>query len=125
MKHPVLEKRSRFIVWWLAWLLLAAGQSSLMYFAYGATAGAAIGDGFVSMVTFGALGLAIWFPLRYMQKGSNPVVTATSNLVVTGIIMVVIWVMSNRLLLRSIVADKEAYEMFWSSTVILRIASGV
>lgn len=125
MKHPVLEKRSRFIVWWLAWLLLAAGQSSLIYFAYGATAGAAIGDGFVSMITFGALGLAIWFPLRYMQKGSNPIVTATSNLAVTGIIMVVIWVLSNRLLLRSIVADKDAYEMFWSSTVILRIASGV
>ncbi len=125
MKHPVLEKRSRFIVWWLAWLLMAAGQSSLIHFAYGATAGVAIGDGFVSMISFGALGLAIWFPLRYMQKSSNPVVTAISNMVVTGIITVVIWVMANRLLLKSVVADKEAYEMFWSSTVILRIASGV
>jgi len=125
MKHPVLEKRSRFIVWWLAWLLLAAGQSSLIYFAYGTTAGAAIGDGFLSMVSLGALGLAIWFPMRYMQKGSNPVVTAISNMVVTGIITVVIWVMANRFLLRSVVADKHAYEMFWSSTVILRIASGV
>ena len=125
MKHPVLEKRSRFIVWWLAWLLLAAGQSSLIYFAYGASAGAAVGDGFVSMILFGALGLAVWFPLRYMQKGRNPVVTATSNLVVTGIITVVIWVLSARLMLRTIVTDKDAYEMFWSSTVILRIASGV
>lgn len=125
MKHPVLEKRSRFIAWWLAWLLLAAGQSSLMYFAYGANAGAAIGDGFVSMILFGALGLAIWFPMRYMQKGSNPVVTAISNMVVTGIITLVIWVLSNRLLLKSIVADKDAYEMIWGSTVILRIASGV
>jgi len=125
MKHPVLEKRSRFIAWWLAWLILAAGQSSLIYFAYGATAGTAIGDGFVSMITFGALGLAIWFPLRYMQKGSNPIVTAISNLVATGIITVVIWVLANRLLLRSVVADKEAYEMFWSTTVVLRITSGV
>lgn len=125
MKHPVLEKRSRFIAWWLAWLLLAAGQSSLMYFAYGANAGAAIGDGFLSMITFGALGLAIWFPMRYMQKGSNPVLTAISNMGVTGIITVVIWVLSNRLLLKSIVADKDAYEMIWSSTVMLRIASGV
>src|SRR5512133_1619971 len=125
MKHPVLEKRSRFIVWWLAWLLLAAGQSSLIYFVYGASAGAAIGDGFVSMILFGALGLAVWFPLRYMQKGSNPAVTAISNIVVTGIISVVIWVLSTRLTLRTIVTDKEAYEMFWSSTVILRIASGV
>lgn len=125
MKHPVLEKRSRFIAWWLAWLLLAAGQSSLIYFAYGATVGTAIGDGFASMVSFGALGLAIWFPLRYMQKGSNPVVTATSNIVVTGIITVVIWVLVNRLLLKSIVADKEAYGMFWSATVILRVTSGV
>ena len=125
MKHPVLEKRSRFIVWWLAWLLLAAGQSSLIYFAYGASAGAAVGDGFISMILFGALGLAVWFPLRYMQKGRNPVVTATSNLVVTGIITVVIWVLSTRLMLRTIVTDKDAYEMFWSSTVILRIASGV
>jgi len=125
MKHPVLEKRSRFIIWWLAWLLMAAGQSSLMYFAYGANAGAAIGDGFVSMILFGALGLAIWFPLRYMQKGDNPVMTAISNMVVTGIITVVIWVMANRFLLKSVVADKEAYDIFWSSTVILRVASGV
>src|SRR5512133_3784165 len=110
MKHPVLEKRSRFIVWWLAWLLLAAGQSSLIYFAYGATAGAAIGDGFVSMISFGALGLAIWFPLRYMQRGKNPILTSISNMVATGTITVVIWVLANRLLLKSVVADKEAYE---------------
>jgi len=125
MKHPVLEKRSRFIAWWLAWLLLAAGQSSLIYFAYGATAGAAIGDGFFSMISFGALGLAIWFPLRYMQRGSNPVLTSISNMVVTGTITVVIWVLANRLLLKSVVADKEAYAMFWSTTVVLRVTSGI
>ena len=125
MKHPVLEKRSRIIIWWLAWLLMAAGQSSLIYFAYGTTPGTAIGDGFISMISFGLFGLAVWFPLRYMQKGSNPVVTGITNLLATGIITVVFWIFSNRFLLRSIVEDKEAYEMLWHSTVILRITSGI
>ncbi|HUW92909.1 MAG TPA: histidine kinase [Bacteroidales bacterium] len=125
MKHPVLEKRSRVIIWWLAWLLMAAGQSLLIFFAYGSSPGVAAADGLISMVSLGALGLAIWFPLRYMQKGSNQFLIASSNLLVTGIITIVFWILANRLLLRSIVTDKEAYELFWGSTVVLRIASGV
>ena len=33
MKHPVFENRTRLIIWWLAWLILALGQTLLYYFA--------------------------------------------------------------------------------------------
>ncbi len=125
MNHPVTEKRSRMLIWWLAWIILAAGQSLLISFAYGVTPGIAAADGIISMISFGALGLAVWFPIRYMQKDSNTVVTAITNLLATGILAVAFWIFANRLLLKTIASDKEAYQIFWATTVVLRIAAGV
>jgi len=72
MKHPLLENRTRLLVWWLAWLGLAAGQSLLIHFGYGGRAEVAIADGLVSMIIFGFLGLAIWFPARYLLRRRQP-----------------------------------------------------
>ncbi len=68
MKHPLLESRARLLVWWLAWLMLAAGQSLLVGLVYGGKADMAAADGLISMIIFGLLGLAIWYPVRYMLR---------------------------------------------------------
>jgi len=52
MKHPLLENRTRFFVWWLAWLILAAGQSLVIHFGYGIPADTAFADGVISMIFF-------------------------------------------------------------------------
>jgi hypothetical protein len=71
MKHPLLENRTRFFVWWLAWLILAAGQSLVIHFGYGIPADYGICRRSDFNDFFGILGLAVWFPLRFLLKEDN------------------------------------------------------
>ena len=125
MKHPVFENRARIIIWWLAWLALAAGQSSLIYFVYGSPEGIALADGLICMLLYAALGLALWFPLRYMQRGKNQAISVVINISVAGIVTVFLWLFLTRYFIRASVGDKMAFDALWHSTIILRIASGV
>jgi hypothetical protein len=63
MGHPVFENITRIVTWWLAWLLLGAGQSLLLYYAYDRDTLMSISDGFISMILYSGLALAAWFPL--------------------------------------------------------------
>ncbi|TFG88327.1 MAG: hypothetical protein E4H16_05245, partial [Candidatus Atribacteria bacterium] len=79
MKHPLLESRARLLIWWLAWLMLATGQSLLILFVYGGKADMAVSDGFISMIIYGLLGLAIWFPVRFMIRDDNQLYYSVFN----------------------------------------------
>lgn len=125
MKHPVLESRTRLLVWWLAWLILATGQTLLIHFVYGGGAGVAIADGAASMVLFGLLGLAVWFPVRYMLRNDNELYSSIFNVVLTGSLTIVIWLIIPRYIVRALVDEKIDYDIFWHSSLAFRATTGI
>lgn len=125
MKHPLLESRNRLLIWWLAWLVLAAGQSLLIHFAYGGKTDAAIADGVFSMLLFGLLGLAVWFPVRYMLRDDNELYSSVFNVVLTGSLTLVIWLLIPRFIVRAFVSEKIDYDIFWHSSLVFRATAGV
>ncbi|MRR22880.1 hypothetical protein EG830_07855, partial [bacterium] len=124
MKHPLLENRTRLLVWWLAWLGLAAGQSLLIHFGYGSRTEVAIADGLVSMIIFGLLGLAIWFPVRYLLRDDNQVYTSIINALLTGTFTLAVWLLGSKALVKAMVAEKIDYEIFWHSVLAFRATAG-
>lgn len=124
MKHPLLENRTRLLVWWLAWLGLATGQSLLIHFGYGSRTEVAITDGLVSMVIFGLLGLAIWFPIRYLLRDDNQVYTSIINALLTGTFTLAVWLLGSKALIRVLVAEKIDYDIFWHSVLAFRATAG-
>ncbi len=124
MKHPLLENRTRLLIWWLAWLGLAAGQSLLIHFGYGSRIEVAIADGLVSMVIFGLLGLAIWFPVRYLLRDDNQVYTSIFNALLTGFLTLFVWLLGSRVLVRAMVTEKIDYEIFWHAVLAFRATAG-
>ena len=125
MKHPLLENRTRLLVWWLAWLILAAGQSLLIHFGYGSRAEVAIADGLVSMILFGLLGLAVWFPVRFLLKDENQLYTTIIYVLQTGTLTVAVWLLGTRFRVRDMVAEKVDYIIFWHSVLVFRATAGV
>ena len=96
MKHPILESRSRVLIWCLAWVILAAGQTSVIHFVYGSTMDIAVADGIISMLLYGLLGIAIWFPVRYMLRSNNKVLSTIINVILTGSVTIVLWLLVTR-----------------------------
>jgi LytS/YehU family sensor histidine kinase len=125
MKHPILESRSRVLIWCLAWVILAAGQTSVIHFVYGSTLDIAVADGIISMFLYCVLGIAIWFPVRYMLRSNNKVLSTIINVILTGSVTVVLWLFITRPIVRAIVPEKEDYDLFWHTVLVFRIAAGV
>jgi len=125
MKHPVLENRIRFVVWWLVWLFLAAGQALLYYFAYGSFVSISILDSILSLLIYSALALSLWYPFAIFNKGESRPLTLVTNLVITGAISVTFWVLITKLLIPLILPGQENFNEYWTATFPYRIGTGV
>jgi two-component system LytT family sensor kinase len=125
MTHPILESRSRVLIWCLAWVILAAGQASVIHFVYGSTLDIAVADGIISMLLYCVLGIAIWFPVRYMLRSNNNVLSTIINVILTGSVTIVLWLFVTRPLVRAMVPEKEDYDLFWHTVLVFRVAAGV
>jgi two-component system LytT family sensor kinase len=125
MTHPILESRSRVLIWCLAWVILAASQASVIHFVYGSTLDIAVADSIISMFLYCVLGIAIWFPVRYMLRSNNKVLSTTINVILTGSVTIVVWLFVTRPLVRAIVPEKEDYDLFWHTVLVFRVAAGV
>ncbi|MFZ2285789.1 MAG: histidine kinase [Bacteroidales bacterium] len=125
MKHPLLESRTRLLIWWLAWLMLATGQSLLIHFVYGGKLDISVMDGFISMFFFGILGLAVWFPVRYMLRDDNELYSSIFNVILTGSLTILVWLLVPRLIVRVFVTEKVDYDIFWHSSLVFRATAGI
>lgn len=125
MKHPLLESRTRLLIWGLAWLVLATGQSLLIHFVYGSTIDVAIADGFVSMFLFGLLGLAVWYPIRFLLKNNNQIYSSVLNVALTGTLVILVWLFGSRVIVRFIVQEKIDFDIFWHLVLVFRVTAGI
>lgn len=125
MRHPVISDRKRFVIWWLAWILLTSGQLLLYYFAYGDFENFFIADGLVSMIIFSGLGLSVWYPFKYFNTGSSAMTGIISNLVVSGVVSVLLWVLITKYTVPLILPVENDYQAYWEATFPYRIGTGV
>jgi two-component system LytT family sensor kinase len=125
MKHPVLDNRVRLIVWWLAWLFIAAGQSLLFYFANESFSVNGVIDSLVSMILFSGISLSLWYPFRFFNLGEIKVPTLISNLLVSGAISISLWAVITKFIMTLVVSQEAEYLKYWDATFPYRIGSGV
>ena len=125
MKHPVLGNRTWFLIWWLAWLMLAAGQSSLFYLVNGFFSWMTVVDGIISLLIYSALALSLWYPFGFFNSGQRKTLSLISNLFITGAITVSLWILITKVVLSLIYAENTGYLPYWDTTFPYRIATGV
>jgi two-component system, LytTR family, sensor kinase len=125
MKHPVLENRVRLIVWWLAWVFLAAGQSLLFYFAFGTFTNLGIIDSIVSLTIYSGIALSIWYPFSYFNTGERKTVTLISNTLIIGAISITLWAVMTKLVMTAVLPAQNDYQSYWDATLPYRIGTGV
>lgn len=125
MKHPVLAHKVRLIVWWLAWLFLALGQSVLFYFVYGSFIPIILIDSLASLLIYSGIGLSLWYPFRFFNTGERQPTVLISNIVATGAISIGLWVLITKNLLLLVLPEKTIYLTFWDDIFPYRIGTGV
>ncbi len=125
MGHPVFESRTKTVIWWLAWLLLGAGQSLLFYYTHDADIMLTVTDGFVSMMIYSVLALASWYPVSFFNKQISKTSGLIFNLIAVSAGLVIIWLLLSRLIINAIFPEPGLYSDYWNNTFIYRAGLGV
>ena len=125
MKHPVLENRVRLVVWWLVWLFLGLGQALLFFFAYGSFVSISIPDILISLSLYSGIALVLWYPFRFFNSTINKPLILISNLVASGAMSVIIWVLLTKYTMLLVLPDENDYQLYWTATFPYRIGTGV
>jgi len=125
MIHPITGSRSRFLMWWLIWLMTGLGQFLLLFYATPLGADAAVTDGLLSVLIYGLLAIAIWYPVAMLRTDkTNSAMILVNHLAILTITLVG-WVFGVKWLTVTIIADPEAYLDFWSSSIYFRLGAGI
>lgn len=125
MKHPVLENRTRLIVWGLVWLFISAGQAVSFNYGFGSFARVSIPDIIVSLIIYSGLALSVWYPFSYFSRGETKIVSLITNLVLTGAITVTAWILATKLIMTLVLPPQNDYQAYWEATFPYRVGSGV
>ena len=125
MKHPVLAYKVRHIVWWLVWLIIGVGQSLLFYYAYGSFTNISIFDGIVSVVIYSGIALSLWYPFRYFNTGDTKITSLITNIIASGALSVILWVLITKLIMTSVLPEQNDYQAYWDATLPYRVGTGV
>ncbi len=125
MKHPVFESSVRQLIWWLAWILVALGQSVLFYYVYGSFMKISIVESLISMLIYSGLALSIWYPFQYFNSGETRTTIQLSNIVIIGVITVSLWILLVRFITGTIVQEGLNYNAYWTATLPYRTGEGI
>jgi sensor histidine kinase YesM len=113
------------IAWWLVWLLITTGQSLIFYFAYGDYSDFLIYEGLFSLFIFSVIAFSIWYPFNFFNSGTIKLTTLISNLTVSGIISIGLWIILTRLFVTLILTNNSDYLLFRNNTLPYRIGLGI
>jgi len=125
MKHPILEKGSRLLLWWLVWIFLGLGQSLIYYYAYGHYTFITIPEGIISICIYSGLALMLWYPFRYFNRSVTNSAVLFFNLLVTAALAVTLWILLTNYLTSNLFPKDQSFPSYWDATLPYRIGTGI
>lgn len=124
MKHPFIQNRTSLIIYSSVWTVIACIQIfALTYFA-NLELELGVIDSIVSNSILFLLGLAIWYPTKFIDFENTPSLIVLINHSVGALITTIIWAGVGYVILKNLVVQ-QVYSDFFNSSIIWRIIIGV
>ena len=91
MQHPLLNTGRSILFYILSWIVLVAIQVSIFYYFYGITIINGLVHSLITYAIYAALGLGLWFPVRYIYQLEAGAGTKILNILGLGFGTVLVW----------------------------------
>jgi sensor histidine kinase YesM len=102
-----------------------AGQSLLFYYAFGSFQSVGVLDSIISLLIYSGIALSLWYPFSFFNSSNTRVTTIISNLAISGVISVILWVLATKFIMQMILPETNNYQDYWDATFPYRIGTGV
>lgn len=106
-------------------MVITLGQQLLFYYAYGSFTTAAIPDAIISLVIYSGIGLSLWYPFKYLNVAESKTVIMVSNLLISGAISVILWLLITKYLCAAVLSKPNDYQAYWDASFPYRAGTGI
>jgi len=100
MINPITGNRVYFLAYTLVWIMFTLIQTGVEFFVFNTS----FEFGFTASVVFNflffILGIAMWFPVRYMSFSEKRILAGLLNHFVLGVVMLLLWIFSGYYILK-------------------------
>ncbi len=125
MNHPFLKNLKTFGFYLAAWTIIAMVHFFVVFFYYDQSFVESIADGVIFNTLYCALGIPIWYAVRYSKSGKNNMSSLVFSHLISVIIILFFWLGTSYTLLYNIFPNNRTYCDFLGTSVVWRITSGV
>ena len=125
MLNPIITQRKNFIVYVASWLMVLLVHFVIMYFFLGFDMMIAGTDAIIYTVILSLLGIGVWYIVRNLTLSDQSYHLILADHLVTGGIIVLMWLFGGYFLLKSIFVDDIGYVDFLNQTLPWRFVYGI
>jgi two-component system, LytTR family, sensor kinase len=125
MQNPLFSNRRSLVTYLGIWALIICAHIFLLVISEELTFVFALADGFISNLLFGAIGLAIWFPIFFTKSENGKLAGSIINHLFACLVSVGIWISLTYFLLYSVFNGQQAYLEFLQKSLPWRTGIGV
>jgi len=124
MINPITGKRVYFLAYTLVWIIFTMIQTSIEFFIFKTSFHFALIDSVVFSFLFFILGIAMWFPVRYMSFSDKKVLSSFFNHILLGVVMLSIWIFTGYLITKYLIAGNSEALVFLETSLPYRAVLG-
>ena len=124
MINPITGNKAYFLAYMLICIIFGMIQASIEFFIFDTSLDFALADSIIYNFLFFILGIAIWFPVRYMSFSEKRVMSSILNHLLLGGVMLVIWIGSGYFLIKLVIGGDALSLQFLEQSMPYRSVLG-
>ncbi|MFL5728777.1 MAG: sensor histidine kinase [Cytophagaceae bacterium] len=125
MLNPILSRLRYFYIYLMVWALIAGVHTCILWQFYGIPLSFALIDGLVFNLLLAALGLTLWYPVRYVNFDTQNALTVFLNHVAICFLFLCLWIGGAYLFLQMLCESNTRYLDFLHSSFPWRFFTGL
>jgi len=125
MPNPFLVKKEYLIPYAAIWILIAGVQMAVLYFYSSQDLTNSIVDAVIFNTIYAALGLSVWYAVRYYDSSSRSLIDILLYHLATAAVALSAWLAGGYFLLMFSLQDFDSYKEFLDDSLPWRAISGV
>lgn len=124
MSHPITGNRRTILIYGVVWLVISSLHGFMLWYFMRFPMAVVLTDALVTDLSFGFLGLLIWYPTRYIPyQRHTPLYSIFAHLA-AGLLILGLWVLVTYGILAGLFSNSEEYILFLTNTLAWRSILG-
>lgn len=125
MDHPIINNRLNLSLYYLIWLFMAVVYGLFLSKFYDATVWQSIAESIVYTTFYSALGLGLWFAVRFSPMGNTSLFNMAINHIAAIAVTLIIWLLLGYYSLKQLTFIFDNYLEFYDNVLLWRILMGI